>query len=302
MTPAITVIVCTMAETQRKASLLHALDSARAASAQPVQLVIVVNGQRRDPEVVQALQGMADVVLVSLPQASLPAALLAGRQAVTTPFFCCLDDDDELLPGAIDLRLPPFLAGPSVDIVVSNGYVCKGGSDALLYRHLDKLAAAPLHALFRENWLASCGALFRTSSVDSSYFDDPLPYTEWTWLAFQLARDGKTVATIDQPTFRIHDTLISTSKRPQYGDALEILHQKMLDSAPPADIARLVRQRIGARLHLKAEQLWRNGQLPAAWSAHLRSLAHPGGLRYLPFSRHLLLPHRPGPAAPHAPR
>lgn len=302
MTTATTVIVCTMAETQRKASLLHALDSARAASAQPVQLVVVVNGQRRDPEVVQALQGMADVVLVSLHQASLPAARLAGRLAVTTPFYCCLDDDDELLPGSIDLRLPPFLADPTVDIVVSNGYVCKDGSDTLAYRHLDKIAAAPLHALFRENWLASCGALFRTNSVDSSYFDDPLPYVEWTWLAFRLAQDGKTVATVDQPTFRVHDTLGSASKTPQYGDTLETLHQKMLDSAPPADIARLVRQRIGARLHIKAEQLWRSGQLPGAWLAHLRSLAHPGGLRYLAFSRHLLLPHRPGSSAPSAPR
>lgn len=301
-TATVIVIVCTMAEAHRKASLLRALDSARAASAQPVHIIAVVNGQRRDPEVVQVLQAMEDVTLVSLPQASLPAARLAGRQAVTTPFYCCLDDDDELLPGSIDLRLAFLLADQAVDIMVGNGYVCRGGSDTVAYQHLDQVTAAPLHALFRENWLASCGAMFRTDSVGSGYFDDPLPYAEWTWLAFRLARDGKTVAVVDQPTFRIHDTVGSASKTPKYGDALETLHQKMLDSAPPADIARLIRQRIGAHLHMKAEKLWRSGQPRAAWAAHLRSLAHPGGLRYLPFSRHLLLPYRTAPPAPDAPR
>ncbi len=297
MTPLVSVIVCTLAEAQRKASLLRALDSARTASAQPVHIIAVVNGQRRDPEVVEALQAMEDVTLASLLQASLPAARLAGRQAVTTPFYCCLDDDDELLPGSIDVRLALLLGDPAVDIAVGNGYVRRNGSDTVFYRHLDQVTAAPLHALFKENWLASCGAMFRADSVGSGYFDDPLPYAEWTWLAFRLARDSKTVAVTDQPTFRIHDTAGSASKTPQYGDALETLHQKMLDSAPPADVARLVHQRISAHLHMKAEQLWRSGQLRQAWAVHLRSLSHPGGLRYLAFSRHLLLTRPADPGA-----
>ena len=297
MTPLVSVIVCTLAEAQRKASLLRALDSARTASAQPVHIIAVVNGQRRDPEVVEALRQMGDVRLVLLEEGSLPRALVAGRRAVDTPFYCCLDDDDELLPGAIDLRLAPLQANPALDIVTSNGHVCRHGADTLLYQHLDQVAAAPLHALFRENWLASCGFLFRSSSVDVHYFENFHAYAEWTWMAFQLARDGKTVAAVNQPTFRIHDTAGSASKTPQYSDAIETLHQKMLDSQLPADIARLVHQHISAHLHMKAEQLWRSGQLRQAWAVHLRSLSHPGGLRYLAFSRHLLLTRPADPGA-----
>lgn len=302
MVLSVTVIVCTMAEPERRALLLRALDSARAASAQPVQFAVVVNGPRRDPEVVQALQAMADVMLVSLPHASLPAACLAGRQAVKTPFYCFLDDDDELLPGAVDLRLVPLLADPAVDLVTSNGYEVINGCDVLNYSRLGRVAAAPWHEIFQENWLASCSAMFRTASVGSDYFEDSMPYAEWTWLAFQLAQKGKTVAVVDQPTFRVHNTPGSASKSQRHGQALATLHQKMLDSAPPPDIERLVRQRIGAHLHTQAEKLWRSGQLRAAWAAHLRSLASPGGLRYLLFSRHLLLPGRTGPAAQDAQR
>lgn len=52
MPPVVTIIVCTMAEAQRRESLLRALVSAHAASLQPLQLTVVVNGQRCDPELI----------------------------------------------------------------------------------------------------------------------------------------------------------------------------------------------------------------------------------------------------------
>lgn len=290
MTPTVTVIICTLAEQHRQASLLRAIASAHAACAQPVQILVVVNGQRRANAVLLLLQGMEDIRLVSLPEPSLPKACLAGRRAVNTPFFCFLDDDDELLPGSLDMRLVPLESASAVDVVAGNGYVHRNGTDRLLYQHLDRVPAAPLHALFTENWLASCGALFRSDSVDTTYFENFHAYAEWTWLAFQLGMAGKTIAVVDQPTFRIHDTPGSASKTPAYHKAHASLHQKMLASAPPADIAKLIRRHMGARLHTEADALRRNGTFLPAWAAHLRSLTYPGGLRYLSFSRHLLVP------------
>lgn len=300
MTPVVTVIVCTLAEQHRQASLLRAIASARTACAQPVQILVVVNGQRRSHAVWRALQAMQDIRLVSLPEPSLPKACLAGRRAVSTPFFCFLDDDDELLPGSLDKRLAPLQSNSAVDVVASNGYLHQDGADQLFYEHLDRVPAAPLHALFTENWLASCGALFRSDSVGTPYFENFHAYAEWTWLAFQLGMAGKTIAVVNQPTFRIHDTPGSASKTPAYHQAHASLHQKMLASAPPADIAQRIRRQIGARLHNETEALRRSGAFLPAWAAHLRSLTYPGGWRYLSFSRHLLVPRRGEPkTAPH---
>lgn len=290
MAPVVTVIICTLAEQHRQMSLLRAIASARKACTQPVQILVVVNGQRWASEVLLSLQAMQDITLLSLPEPSLPKACLAGRKAVETPFFCFLDDDDELLPGSLDMRLAPLKADRTVDVVASNGYVRRGGSERLLYQHLVRVPAAPLQALFRENWLASCGALFRSDSVGTTYFENFHTYAEWTWLAFQLGMAGKTIAVVDQPTFRIHDTPGSASKTTAYHQAHASLHQKMLASVPPADVARLIRRHIGAHLHTEADTLRRNGAFLSAWGAHLRSLTYPGGLRYLSFSRHLLIP------------
>ena len=65
--------------------------------------------------------------------------------------------------------------------------------------------------------------MLRTDTVESAYFEDPLRYAEWTWLAFKLARDGKAVAVVDQFLFRIHETPSSASKTTGYGEALATL-------------------------------------------------------------------------------
>lgn len=277
-----------MAEQHRKVSLLRALDSARAASSDHVQFVVVVNGHRRSLEVTNSLETMSDVIIISLKDGSLPHALIAGRAAVTTPFFCCLDDDDELLPGSIDIRLNPMLADSRIDLVTGNGYGCIAGSDSVAYKHLDSVFKDPLRAIFVGNWLASCSALFRSDSIDVSYFENFHPHIEWTWLAFNLAMHKKNIAVVDKPTFRVHDTVGSASKSHQYRQAHLNLYERMLISQPPDDVRQLILSRIGGILHMEADDLWRAHRLFPAWIVHLRSLTYPGGLRYLTFSRHLI--------------
>jgi glycosyltransferase involved in cell wall biosynthesis len=285
---AVTVIVRTMADQRRKASLLRALDSARAASAQSVCFVVVVNGQRRAPDVIRALEAMDDVLMVSLTEASLIQALIVGRQNVKTPFYCCLDDDDEFLPGAIDIRLAPMLIDPTIDIVTTNGYLNTEGVDTIARKHMDLICSQPLRALFAGNWLSSCSFMFRSESVGMQYFEDIHPYVEWTWLAFILILDGRKITVIDEPTFRVNNTGGSASKSFEYTAAHQSLYRRMLSRSPPPEVKRLIRVRIGDLLHAEAENLWRINKIGSAWRVHLRSLAYPGGLRYLTFSRRLL--------------
>ena len=120
--PDVTTIIPTMAEEKRRHSLLRAIESIIAASVDPVQILVVVNGSRRSPEVLGKLRELDSVSILSLETGSLPLAILAGRRAVQTPYFCFLDDDDEYLPHAIDLRLAPMRSNEKLDFVVSNGY------------------------------------------------------------------------------------------------------------------------------------------------------------------------------------
>lgn len=286
----VTTIIPTMAEDRRHQSLLRAIESIRSASADPVQIVVVVNGSHRSDAVLKSLSSLSQVRILSLDVGSLPLAQLEGRRAVDTPYFSFLDDDDEYLPGAIDLRLKPLEADHSLDFSISNGYRNLAGNDVICFSSLDRVAPAPFEALFQENWLASCGALFRSSSIGAEYFEKPHAYVEWTWLAFKLCLDNKKLATISEPTFRIHDTPDSASKSPAYSNAISDLYQRMLRCAPPRHIRTMVLKRIGASLHSDANSLWKQGCWGKAWEAHLKSLFYPGGWRYLTFSRHLLFP------------
>ncbi|MDR2839013.1 MAG: glycosyltransferase family 2 protein [Azonexus sp.] len=290
----VTVIIPTMADMRRRDSLFRAIDSVIAASTRPVHIVVVANGNRRSAEVENALRNRNHLELLSLDVGSLPLALLVGRQAVKTPYFAFLDDDDEYLPGAIDARVAALASDDSCDFVVTNGYRYldtgeRRAADRLYLRNQDKISMAPLAALFYQNWLpSSCAGLFRSARIGVEYFEEPHPYAEWTWLAFKLCMAGKKVAVLDQPTFRINDTPDSLSKSSAYGEAYDELYQKMLAMNPPKSIATMIRAHIGRNFHHQADMLRKQREWRAAWNAHLKSLFYPGGLKYLPFSRHLV--------------
>lgn len=279
----------TLADRGRRESLLRALDSLRAASVHPVRILVVVNGNRFDPEVVADLSAMPDVLVHQVERGSLPYAIEVGRSLVESPFFCFLDDDDEYLPGTIDRRLGMLDADPSLDLVVTNGYRYDGALDSPALRVLDKVPGDPLRALFDGNWLASCGGLFRSATVGPEIFRDINPYTEWAWIAFRLARAGKRVAVSEEPGFRIHETPGSASKSDAYRRAFLPMYGRMLESGLPREVQRMVKARISDTLHDLSDMERRNGNAGAAWRLHLASLASVRGLRYLPYTCRLLL-------------
>lgn len=284
----VTAIVPTLADRGRRETLVRALKSLKRASADPVRILVVVNGNRFDPEVIALVRAMPDVLVHQVKRGSLPYAIEVGRSLVSTPFFCFLDDDDEYLPNAIDLRLSVLDADASLDLVVTNGYRCSGSADSTALGTLGAVSRDPLRALFDGNWLASCGALFRSGTVGPDVFRDVNAYTEWTWIAFQLARGRLRIAVLDKPTFRIYETAGSASKSDAYRHAFLGLYRRMLAAGLPRDLRRSVRWRMCDARHDLSEIEWQRGNLGAAWRFHLSSLLSARGLRYLPYTRRLL--------------
>jgi glycosyltransferase involved in cell wall biosynthesis len=186
----VTTIIPTMATRERAPALRRAVESIRRSSTEAVEIIVVVNGARSDAELCEWLRSQPDVHFEYVAQPSAPNAVLRGRELVRTPFFSTLDDDDEYLDGALDIRLAAIESAPDVDVVVTNGYLHCAGTDARYYDDLAQVPHDPLASLFASNWLHNCNTLFRSATIGREYFADFHPFVEWTWLAFRLAMAG----------------------------------------------------------------------------------------------------------------
>ena len=288
--PQVSIIIATLASADRSEQLQRAIGSALSSAANGrVKVLVCVNGSRWDAETVSMIQRNPIVTVHHLAEASLPKALATGRCAVETEFFGFLDDDDELLPGSIDARLAVLRANPGYDLVATNGIRRTCNGEEPMFKHLATVPADPLVALFNENWLASCGALFRSTSVSRAYFDDYHDYAEWTWLAYCLCLNKRRVAVVDEPMFIVNETIGSRSKSIAYQNSYLALYLRMLTNPLPPNIFRIVRGRLASALHDSSVDSLSRGEIWSATKLHLRSLALPGGLRFASYSRHIAL-------------
>ena len=267
--------------------LKRAIMSIRKAASSRIEIIVVVNGTRFDKDLCAWIRAQDDVRVEYLEQASLPAALLRGRELVDTEFFSTLDDDDEYLPNGVTCRVAA-LDATGADVVITNGYRCFLERDEIFHHAIQSVPEAPLAKLFEQNWLANCNALFRSSSVGREYFADYYQFFEWTWLAFTLALSELRIVAIPDKTFRYNDTANSLSKSEAYFDADVELYRRMLTKKIPPAVARLIHRRLAAALHNRSVRELAQGNRAKAAGFHLRSLFHSGGLRYLAYSRRLL--------------
>jgi len=285
MAQTVTVIIPTTASPQRLGQLKEAIKSTQCNDAR-VRVLCVVNGDRSAPNALDEITNSGADYTIS-PVASAPLAQLAGRKAVETPYFCFLDDDDVYLPHAIDIRLEA-LQKQGVDVLVTNGFRSIDGRDMLALTSLVNIPADPLAALFLENWLASCGALFTAEGVPISYFEEPHPYLEWTWLAFRLANSRLKIGVLDKPTYRINDTTGSLSKSDVYLTSHVTLFRRMLGNRVPAKVRSTIKRRLASAYHSLSEHDLARKDVCNAWRNHGRSLQSVWGLGYLPYTRILV--------------
>lgn len=272
--------------------LWRAVDSVREQSGVRALALVVLNGAQRAPEVEGALARAHErgdgVRLIVREDADLPAAHRAGRHAVETPWFGALDDDDLLLPGALARRVEALEGSPDSDVVVTNGMVRRGDIDALHVPPEDAVAADPLRALQRRNWLLPGSWLARRDRVAPLVFDDMPRYRECTYLALRFAIEHR-MLWLQEPTVCYNVGSPHAESR-SHGYMMEQVAalRRILALPLPGPMRRRVHREITAAFHDMADFHWSAGALELAWRIHLRSLRAWGGLRYLPFTRHLL--------------
>lgn len=287
-TVAVTVIVPTTASRKRGASLLRAIDSIRSQQGVNAVPLIVANGPNCDRDVLGAAQAHPGVHLVHVPEPGLPGALRAGRALVDTPFFAFLDDDDELLPGALARRLAALEADSSAALAVTAGEFVS--VEGIRERTVDLAAVSddPVEALARGNWLASAAGLYRTAAIGPEVFANVPAYLEWTYVALRIALHHR-IAFVEDRTFVCHlgspDSL-SASKSYLRGQPGAL--QRIMDLSPPPGVQAAFRHKYVAALHHVSTRELSDGNYRSAWHYHLATLSRPEGFKYFSYTRHLI--------------
>ena len=290
MTGATTVIIPTLGTRGRE--LDRAIVSVTAQSGASTVPLVVVNGDQFDPDLVAHLKRMPGLRCVQLEAPGVSNARLEGRRLVETPYFAFLDDDDELLPNALRLRIDTLIE-TSADVVATNGYRQTEDGRNLICSRFDSIPDDPARALLDENWLASAGGLYQTDSVGPDLFEGLPDFLEMTLLGFLLSHQYKVVR-LNQPTFVIHgDSADRASESWRYVDAVPRVLHRMQRETRRGDLRRRLKDQRAAALHKASEFARKRRQWLAAWKYHLQSLVVGDGLKYLPYSRHIVRGRRP---------
>ena len=293
MDPRVTVIIPTLAQASRAGALRTAIESCLSQRASGVTVLVAINGIRYDEGIRSELEADQSITTSYDPVGNLPRAIAAGRSHVRTEFFTFLDDDDYLLPDSLADRVARLAVDAQTDAMISNGYRYSTAESALIFgddRVMLEMTRDPLKALFSANWLASCGGVYRSSSIPAGFFDDSVQYCEWTYFAFRLASRYR-IGFDPTPRYMICDSEQSLSKTP-HGRVAELLLwskvARLLDSRP--DLIPMLRERVADAHHSCSEHFRHTGAVCEAWKHHgLSLLASKGiGLRYASYTRHLI--------------
>jgi glycosyltransferase involved in cell wall biosynthesis len=296
MSSEISIVIPTIAVTERRDGLYRAIGSIVEQQGVDALPVVVVNGSRFDPALVAELAADPRIHLLQIAEGNVSRARHAGLLASTRPFFGFLDDDDELLPGGLAARHARF--ADDVDVVVSNGYFLTRQDEQTEIVPRDIMArieADPLGAFMDCNWFSAASGLFRAASIPASLFDFDLRFYECTFIALRLMDQRARIRFCETFGFRMHQsTPDSATKTKAYVRAQPDFVRRMrtfrrFGTAYDRHCVRKLANSLNLVSRLERE--W--GHYHRAWFAHLQCLAS-GGLRFLPYTRHLLMPRRTG--------
>ena len=288
MTPGITVIIPTMAASERRSTLFRAIDAIRQQDI-ACHITVVANGPRRDPDVLVALRQLDDIELLMLEEGNLVKALAAGVSAVRTEYFSVLDDDDVLMPGACRRRFQYVEAHPDADALVTPGQK-KYADNRTEWMPARFNASDPLASLFDYNWLTPCGGIYRRSRVGPEYFAAMPRYLEWTYLAFRLARERNVHFCMNdtEPHFTMFETSGSESQKLEYFMTMPESLLRMQDPSLPKHVQWLLADKLARALHEAATRCLAADRSRDAWRFHVRCLRLRRGIRFFPFTRRLI--------------
>lgn len=287
----VSVIVPTMCEGSRSSLLNRAIQSILSQSDVSLEVLIVVNGKKFDPQLLSVLQQDDRLKIIHLEEANVSSARYEGVLRATSDYFCFLDDDDEFLPGALNKRVSLFVEHDDADVIVTNGFEHRNGEDVPLVEpgSAEDILKTPGECFLSRNWFASPAALFKRSSIGPRFFHFNFKYFEWTYLFFLLLSENKKVHYDEVFSYRKYeDNPLSVSKSIEYSlgypNFLNTL--KQLPLSP--NLKRIIHEKYITALNTQSNLELKSGLLARAWMTHIKCMFK-GGWRYIPFTRHLLI-------------
>ena len=289
---AVTVIIPTLALGVRSRLIEQAIESVHSQTGVRASPLVVVNGNRQDAQVVDALRRDTRVRMLMAGEADLPGALRLGRAHVHTPWFTALDDDDLLLPNALSARVLALRARLDCAAVVTNGFRRDLSGDTLHVPDFSAVRRDPLRGLMSFNWLLPGSWLGRTAAFEDELFERMPRYLECTYLAVRFATTHG-CCFLDVPTMVWSaDTPHSVSKSREYELGMEAALSRIVELDLPADIRHGFRRRLAAARNSAAALYLQEGDRRAAWRSHLRALRGPASWRFLGLTPRLLFASR----------
>jgi len=284
----VSVIVPTTACAARRVLIRRAIDSILLQGGVRAIPIVLVNGPARDPAMTRELMADPRLRVYVREPAGLAGALQAGRRLVDTAWFAELDDDDELLPGALAMRIEALERCDDLDCVVTNGFRRADGMDMLNIPDMRVVERDPVRTFWDRNWLLPGSYLCRTDRVGADLFDGMPDARECSYVALRLATSYR-IRFLQAPTVIWNaDTPGSLSKSREMILSGARAHEQLLTLDLPPHARRMVVERITWDYHATSDLYFREGDRRKAWRWHLRSLFRRGGHRFLPFSGTLL--------------
>lgn len=284
----VTIIIPTRGLRSRADLLQRAIASVLQQEGVSAIPLVVLNGSHGAAEVQTTVRETRGVQWLSLPDEGIPGALISGRDAVRTPWFGTLDDDDTLTRDALASRIRILEAMPDRDVVVTNGLIRSEGLERPHIPAGNRVGANPLRALRDGNWLLPGSWLARSDRVGSALFNGMPVYRECTFLALRFCTDYR-MTWSDIPTIVYNEcSPESVSHSPEYLEGELTAVRALLELNLPGPARRLMKWHHSGALHTAAERAWRRGDLPTAWQCHRQSLLAWRGIRFLGFTRHLI--------------
>lgn len=285
--PRVDVIVRTLAEKKRAESLARALSSIRNQAGVDARALVVVNGDRFDPDLVAELERTPDIRVERIRQTSVVAALSHGLMLVDAPIFTFLDDDDELVADSLAEPLGWLVDHPQDDVVITLVDMSSRGEQALT-GHRDT-AQRPLYNLLESCWLHPGSGFFRANPVIKEIVDVEVGHMEWTTIALRLIRSSARLHFMNTATVIYHDTDESLSKNVAHQEAeLTVMREILADKTMDRRTKRRARAKYLNSLHTLSARYHSRGQRADAWRMHLKSLCSEAFFRYVLYTRKLL--------------
>jgi glycosyltransferase involved in cell wall biosynthesis len=291
--PELTIIIPTTAELRRAETLTRAIKSCFLQAELQVKVIVVVNGDQAEKVIIDTLSNNKDISVLQLEEGNAPKARLAGLKKVETDYFGFLDDDDEFFKDALAGPLKLLVNQVKADAVIMPGLkkLIESEVKKPILNFFPECNEDPYVALLKGNWLASCGGIYRKSSVEPRVFENLPLYFEWTYTALRLS-ESYSLYFYQIPTFVIHQTTGSLSATTGYElFEVDFLLDVTKNYQIPNSLKNHFKKKLASKYNTLANFSLKRGERKRAAIYHLKCLSSSRfGLQYLAWTRHLLKP------------